>query len=158
MPEENRPYAIRTYAPEVLKEALRKMYLIRKFEEGAEQSYMRGLIHGTMHLSIGQEASAVGSCISLSDNDKITSTHRGHGHCVAKGADLGRMFAEFLARKRAIVVAAAARCTLPMLIKAIWVPMALSAVVCQLRWARLYRPNGLAPVPLPFVFWRWSKQ
>ncbi len=99
MPEENRPYAIRTYAPEVLKEALRKMYLIRKFEEGAEQSYMRGLIHGTMHLSIGQEASAVASCISLSDEDKITSTHRGHGHCVAKGADLGRMFAEFFGKE-----------------------------------------------------------
>jgi pyruvate dehydrogenase E1 component alpha subunit len=75
------------------------MYLIRKFEEGAEDSYMRGLIHGTMHLSIGQEASAVGSCMSLSDDDKITSTHRGHGHCVAKGADLSRMFAEFFGKE-----------------------------------------------------------
>ena len=95
----NVPYAVRTYAPERLRDALRKMYLIRLFEEGAEQSYMRGLIHGTMHLSIGQEASAVGSCMSLSDEDKITSTHRGHGHCVAKGADLGRMFAEFFGKE-----------------------------------------------------------
>lgn len=99
MSDPNTPYAIRTYDAETLKGALRKMFLIRKFEEGAEDSYTRGLIHGTMHLSIGQEASAVGSCMSLSDEDKITSTHRGHGHCVAKGADLGRMFAEFFGKE-----------------------------------------------------------
>lgn len=95
----NTPYAIGKYTPEQLKEALKKMYLIRKFEEGAEESYMRGLIHGTMHLSIGQEASAVGSCMSLTDEDKITSTHRGHGHCVAKGAELHKMFAEFFGKE-----------------------------------------------------------
>ncbi|VDC33638.1 thiamine pyrophosphate-dependent dehydrogenase E1 component subunit alpha [Pseudogemmobacter humi] len=96
---DNRPFAIRQYAPDQLREALRRMYLIRRFEEGAEQSYMRGLIHGTMHLSIGQEASAMASCIELSDQDKITSTHRGHGHCIAKGADVGRMFAEFFGKE-----------------------------------------------------------
>lgn len=99
MLEANVPYAIRAYSPEQLRGALKKMMLIRKFEEGAEESYTRGLIHGTMHLSIGQEASAVGSCMSLSDEDKITSTHRGHGHCVAKGADLGKMFAEFFGKE-----------------------------------------------------------
>ena len=98
MSEDNIPYAIRAYSPEALKAALRKMILIRKFEEGAEDSYTRGLIHGTMHLSIGQEASAVGSCMSLTDEDKITSTHRGHGHCIAKNADLGKMFAEFFSK------------------------------------------------------------
>lgn len=95
----NKPYAIRKYSADELKGALKKMYLIRKFEEGAEESYMRGLIHGTMHLSIGQEASAVGSCMSLTDDDKITSTHRGHGHCVAKGAELSKMFAEFFGKE-----------------------------------------------------------
>ncbi|MBO6756329.1 MAG: thiamine pyrophosphate-dependent dehydrogenase E1 component subunit alpha [Roseibium sp.] len=95
----NSPYAVRTYEPARLIEALRKMHLIRRFEEGAEDSYMRGLIHGTMHLSIGQEASAVAACMSLTDDDKITSTHRGHGHCIAKGADLGRMFAEFFGKE-----------------------------------------------------------
>jgi len=95
----NLPYAIRAYDGDSLRAALRKMFLIRKFEEGAEDSYTRGLIHGTMHLSIGQEASAVASCMALSDDDKITSTHRGHGHCVAKGADLGRMFAEFFGKE-----------------------------------------------------------
>lgn len=99
MTEMNIPFAIRSYSPEALREALHKMYLIRRFEEGAEQSYMRGLIHGTMHLSIGQEASAVASCIELSNEDKITSNHRGHGHCIAKGADIGRMFAEFFGKE-----------------------------------------------------------
>ena len=59
---------------------------------------MRGLIHGTMHLSIGQEASATGTCLALQPDDLITSTHRGHSHCVAKGADLTRMMAELLAK------------------------------------------------------------
>ena len=95
----NLPFAIRTYGPDKLKDALRKMLLIRKFEETAEQSYMRGLTHGTMHLSIGQEASAVGACMPLTDSDKITSTHRGHGHCIAKGADVARMFAEFFGKE-----------------------------------------------------------
>ena len=99
MKDANIPYAIRAYEPEALQDALKKMILIRKFEEGAENCYMRGLIHGTMHLSIGQEASAVGSCMALSDSDKITSTHRGHGHCIAKGADLDRMFAEFFGKE-----------------------------------------------------------
>jgi acetoin:2,6-dichlorophenolindophenol oxidoreductase subunit alpha len=81
-----------------LHKALRQMHLIRMFEEGAEQAYMRGLVHGTMHLSIGQEASAVGVGIMLESGDYITSTHRGHGHCIAKGADPKFMFAEFFGK------------------------------------------------------------
>ncbi|MFM2366938.1 MAG: hypothetical protein RIR95_1546, partial [Pseudomonadota bacterium] len=96
---DNRPFAIRAYAPDQLREALKRMYLIRRFEEGAEDCYTRGLIHGTMHLSIGQEASAMATCMELTDDDKITSTHRGHGHCIAKGADVGRMFAEFFGKE-----------------------------------------------------------
>lgn len=96
---ENLPFAIRNYTADQLRAALRKMVLIRQFEEEAEQCYMRGLIHGTMHLSIGQEASAVGACMPLNDEDKITSTHRGHGHCVAKGAQADRMFAEFFGKE-----------------------------------------------------------
>lgn len=78
--------------------ALRQMVLIRRFEEGAEQAYMRGLVHGTMHLSIGQEASAVGVGVNLHQDDCITSTHRGHGHCIAKGAEPKYMFAEFFGK------------------------------------------------------------
>ncbi len=95
----NLPELYRRLPAGALRDALRKMYLIRRFAERAEDAYMRGLIHGTMHLSIGQEASAVGSCLPLSDGDYITSTHRGHGHCIAKGADVKQMFAEFFGKE-----------------------------------------------------------
>ena len=64
----------------------RMMMLIRLFEEALEEMFSRGLLHGTMHLSIGQEASAAGACLALDKEDLITSTHRGHGHCLGKGA------------------------------------------------------------------------
>ena len=51
-----------------------------------------------MHLSIGEEAIPAGTCLNLEEGDQITSTHRGHGHCIARGADLGRMMAELLAK------------------------------------------------------------
>jgi pyruvate dehydrogenase E1 component alpha subunit len=95
----NRPPVYDRLSAAELREALRKMHLIRRFEESAEDSYMRGRSYGTMHLSIGQEATAVGICAPLADSDFITSTHRGHGHCIAKGADVKRMFAEFLGRE-----------------------------------------------------------
>jgi pyruvate dehydrogenase E1 component alpha subunit len=82
-----------------LRAALLRMHVIRKFEEVAEASYMRGLVHGTMHLSIGQEASAVGSILALRPDDYILSTHRGHGHCIAKGADPSKMLAEFFGKE-----------------------------------------------------------
>jgi pyruvate dehydrogenase E1 component alpha subunit len=94
----NLPFLYGQYPREQLLDALRRMHLIRRFEEAAEESYMRGLIHGTMHLSIGQEASAVGICLPLTREDQITSTHRGHGHCIAKGAEVKRMFAEFFGK------------------------------------------------------------
>ena len=80
---------------EEAQEYLLQMYQIRAFEEQAENSYMAGKIHGTMHLSIGQEASAVGSISTLEDTDYIIGHHRGHGLCIAKGADLNLMMAEF---------------------------------------------------------------
>lgn len=75
------------------------MMLIRLFEEALEEMFSRGLLHGTMHLSIGQEATAAGACLALEKEDLITSTHRGHGHCLAKGADPYKMFAELLGRE-----------------------------------------------------------
>jgi pyruvate dehydrogenase E1 component alpha subunit len=80
-------------------EMLRLMYETRAFEEQAEKSYMLGKIHGTMHLSIGQEASAVGSISTLNPDDYILGHHRGHGLCIAKGADLDLMMAEFYGKE-----------------------------------------------------------
>ena len=76
----------------------RRMVTIREFEEQARDLYTRAVIGGILHLSVGQEAVAVGVCAALRTDDYITSTHRGHGHCLAKGADPGRMFAELLGR------------------------------------------------------------
>jgi TPP-dependent pyruvate/acetoin dehydrogenase alpha subunit len=84
--------------PDVARHALETMWTARRFEEAVDQLFARGLMHGTMHLSIGQEASATGTCMALEPDDLITSTHRGHSHCVAKGADLTRMMAELLAK------------------------------------------------------------
>jgi pyruvate dehydrogenase E1 component alpha subunit len=78
---------------------LRTMWTIRLFEEAVDDLFARGMMHGTMHLSIGQEAVPVGTCLALRDGDYITSTHRGHGHCIARGARLDAMMAELLAKE-----------------------------------------------------------
>lgn len=85
--------------PARAREVLGTMWRIRRFEEAVDDLFARGLMHGTMHLSIGQEASATGACLSLRTDDAITSTHRGHGHCIAKGASLERMMAELLGKE-----------------------------------------------------------
>jgi pyruvate dehydrogenase E1 component alpha subunit len=85
--------------PSQLKEMLFQMYLIRAFEEKADALYARGKVHGTMHLSIGQEGAAVGAIRALRPEDYIFSTHRGHGHCIAKGADVKLMMAEFMGKE-----------------------------------------------------------
>ena len=83
---------------ETLTDMYTKMNHIRAFEEKVAYFFSRGMIHGTTHLYIGEEATAVGSLAPLSDRDLITSTHRGHGHTIAKGVDLNRMMAELLGR------------------------------------------------------------
>src|SRR5262245_22310522 len=79
-----------------LLQILTRMFLTRYFEENAEALYIRGLVHGTMHLSIGMEASPVGSIAAIDEDDLIIHHHRGHGHTIAKGADITMMMAEFL--------------------------------------------------------------
>jgi TPP-dependent pyruvate/acetoin dehydrogenase alpha subunit len=71
---------------------------IRRFEERVQKVFRKGRIPGIVHLYIGQEAVAAGVCANLRDDDYITSTHRGHGHCVAKGAAFDRMLAELYGR------------------------------------------------------------
>jgi acetoin:2,6-dichlorophenolindophenol oxidoreductase subunit alpha len=77
----------------------RRMYQIREFEEHANDLYLRALMPGLTHLYEGEEAVAVGICEALRPDDYITSTHRGHGHCLAKGAKPDRMFAELLGKE-----------------------------------------------------------
>src|ERR1700716_3606242 len=79
-----------------------RMRLIRSFEERVARLFAEGLIPGFVHLYAGEEAVAVGVCAHLSDIDYITSTHRGHGHCIAKGVDVAGMAAELMGRQTGI--------------------------------------------------------
>lgn len=84
---------------ETLISIYKKMLLTRKFEEEAAGLFAKGKIHGTTHLYIGEEAVAAGVCAALKKEDYITSTHRGHGHCISKGMDVRLMMAELLGRE-----------------------------------------------------------
>jgi pyruvate dehydrogenase E1 component alpha subunit len=76
----------------------RQMVRIRTFEDNANQLYLSAKMPGLTHMYSGEEAVAVGICEALTDDDRITSTHRGHGHCVAKGAEFKEMFCELLGK------------------------------------------------------------
>ena len=76
-----------------------KMLLIRHCEDKLEELFAAGQVHGTTHLYVGEEAVAAGVCCALSKQDVIFSTHRGHGHSIAKGTDVAAMMAEFLGRE-----------------------------------------------------------
>ena len=78
---------------------LSDMWMIRKFEEKVKILDNKGDLPGFIHLCIGQEATCVGTCSALETTDYITSTHRGHGHIIAKGADPKRMMAELYAKE-----------------------------------------------------------
>ena len=85
-------------AREELEQAYRQMKTIREFEDHLHREIAKGTIGGFTHLYGGQEAIAVGVCENLRDTDYITSTHRGHGHCIAKGCDVNGMMKELYGR------------------------------------------------------------
>src|SRR5262245_58693564 len=89
---------IKALEPQQLLEMYRKMVTIRRFDQKAVEEFHTGNIPGGVHAYIGQEAVAVGVCAALRRDDKIVSTHRGHGHTIAKGADIKLMMAELFGR------------------------------------------------------------
>jgi len=93
------PQAAASIGAEAWLRMYRQMVSIRLFEEQVNDLYTRALMPGLAHLYIGEEAVAVGVCQALRPDDYITSTHRGHGHCLAKGASSDRMFAELLGKE-----------------------------------------------------------
>ncbi len=88
-----------SYQADFLRALYRKMVTIRKFEEKIGELFLGGELPGFVHLYIGEEAIASGICSNLTDEDYITSTHRGHGHCIAKGANIKPMMAEIFGKK-----------------------------------------------------------
>ena len=87
------------YTKEQAAQFYETMCTIRKFEETVKHDFLAGEIPGFTHVYIGEEAIATGVCAALRQDDVIASTHRGHGHCVAKGADVNRMMAEIFGKK-----------------------------------------------------------
>ncbi len=87
------------YSKEFLLKLFENMVRIRKFEEKAAECFTKGMLAGNIHLCIGQEGSTVGAAAALEEADYITSTHRGHGHCLAKGAKTDRAIAELFGKK-----------------------------------------------------------
>ena len=87
------------YSQEFLLQLYKTLYTIRVFELRCIQLYRQGLIRGYFHPYLGEEAIAVGACAAIKSDDYITSTHRGHGHCIAKGADIRPMVAELFGKK-----------------------------------------------------------
>ncbi len=87
---------------EQLIHAYRQMRTIRAFEDRVHEEFSAGNIPGFVHLYAGEEASAVGFCMHLTDVDRIASTHRGHGHCIAKGCDVRAMMAEIFGKKEGL--------------------------------------------------------
>lgn len=100
LPEERAKALLERIGPEQACAMLETMATIRAFEEKAEELYALGKVHGTMHLSIGQEATAVGASFAVRRGaDYLLNHHRGHGHCIAWGANLDLMMAEFMGKE-----------------------------------------------------------
>src|SRR5260370_11835176 len=84
---------------ESLESLYQVMVRIRRFDEKTVELFNAGLVKGTAHSYVGQEAVAAGACANLTDADSVISNHRGHGHCIAKGAKLDLMMAELMGRE-----------------------------------------------------------
>src|SRR5437763_5472142 len=83
------PVDRRRPSDERLRDLYRTMLRIRRFEERVKELFLEARLYGSVHLYIGEEAVATGACAALEERDVISSTHRGHGHCIAKGLELG---------------------------------------------------------------------
>ncbi len=98
LPRPNEQEPIDVFEKEFLEEMYRKIYLIRNFEQRVNQLFLKGLMPGTIHLSHGQEAVAVGTCMALKKDDVVTLTHRGHGQALAKGMSPRSLMAELFGK------------------------------------------------------------
>lgn len=97
-PQPPDPKPLHDYAPDLLGEMYRRMFLIRHFEQRVNELFLKGVMPGTIHLSLGQEATTVGACLALNPDDVITLTHRGHGQALAKGVSPRSLMAELFGK------------------------------------------------------------
>ena len=97
-PNPPQPKDLASYDDALLTEIYRRMYLIRNFEQRVNELFLKGIMPGTIHLSLGQEATTVGACLALKPDDIITLTHRGHGQALAKGVTASALMAELFGK------------------------------------------------------------
>lgn len=119
----------------------RKMQEIRQFEDQVHTLFTKGILPGFVHLYAGEEAVAVGVCAHLNEQDSITSTHRGHGHCIAKGCDLKGMMAEIYGKATGLCKGKGGSMPLQILIKECSVPTELLGAAFHLRAGQPSRLN-----------------
>lgn len=93
-PDQSSHLMAKNYTKDFYKQLYRTLYMIRVFEKSCIKLYRKGMIRGYLHPYLGEEAIAVGACAALEEGDYIASTHRGHGHCIARGADIKLMVSE----------------------------------------------------------------
>ncbi len=110
----NPTFREKTYPKAFLAELYRQLLTIRVFETRCIKLYRQGLIRGYLHPYLGEEAIAVGVCAALDEQDYIASTHRGHGHTIARGGDIKLMTAEIMGRADGYCRGRGAVCILPM--------------------------------------------
>jgi TPP-dependent pyruvate/acetoin dehydrogenase alpha subunit len=98
LPDVPQPKSLSDYPDDLLIELYRRMFLIREFEQRVNELFLKGIMPGTIHLSLGQEATTVGACLALQPEDVITLTHRGHGQALAKGVTADSLMAELFGK------------------------------------------------------------
>lgn len=98
LPDPPAPKNLAHYDSTLLSEIYRRMFLIRHFEQKVNELFLQGIMPGTIHLSLGQEATTVGACLALQRDDVITLTHRGHGQALAKGVTANALMAELFGK------------------------------------------------------------
>jgi TPP-dependent pyruvate/acetoin dehydrogenase alpha subunit len=98
LPNVPEPKILTEYSDNLLDEMYRRMFLIRNFEQRVNELFLKGIMPGTIHLSLGQEATTVGACLALEPHDVITLTHRGHGQALAKGVTAQSLMAELFGK------------------------------------------------------------
>ena len=107
-----------------LERLLTTMIRIRRFDERVTELFKAGHVKGTAHSYVGEEAMATGACANLRRDDYIVGTHRGHGHCIAKGASIKEMMAELFGKETGYCKGSAVRCTSP-----IWISISSAVTV-----------------------------
>ena len=125
----------------IMLQMYRNIYATRQFELKSAELYRAGYIRGYLHPYLGEEAIAAGACAAIGEDGYIVSTHRGHGHCISKGADLKLMMAEIMGKATGYCGGRGGPCTFPAKKTTTWAPTASSAAASPLQPVPAWESN-----------------